>query len=143
MLLTETEVSSTSMYSGTPPFHHTKKSSLQRETDFAGWSIFTDFKRSPSVQAAHHQDDSALLTSVSIIGHAEDQPQQTLRLLPLLQQNLCIARQPQEQAKGDERVRWDGRHGACHVTSSVRRCWSGRHRIYVGLPKYTTLLVPL
>ena len=83
--------------------------------------MFTDIKHViPSIWAVCRQDDLSLLTSVSIISHTKDQPQQTLRFLPLLQQNLSIARQAQEQAKGNQRVRGDGGHGASHMASSMR-----------------------
>lgn len=51
------------------------------------------------------------LTALSIVCDAQHQAQQTLGVLPLLQQHLCIAGQAQEQAEGRQRVGRDGGHG--------------------------------
>lgn len=51
------------------------------------------------------------LTALSIVCDTQHQAQQTLRMLPFLQQHLCISWQAQKQAKGRKWVSRDGGHG--------------------------------
>ena len=58
-----------------------------------------------------HQASQNTLTSLPVVGDSQDEPQQTLGVLPLLQQHLGVAVQPQEEAERRQRVGGDGRHG--------------------------------
>ena len=62
-----------------------------------------------SVRRGHGSLSGGVRTSLAVIGDAEHETQQTLRLASLLQQHVGVARQPQEDAERHQRVRRDRR----------------------------------